>query len=473
MSADKNLKPVSSERRAASIWRYRADYSGPKLDAQLLENEFLTHDVRLEKVRQKLIHMLLHSYDAVPYYRKLWFRNRIRRRELSDISDLTRLPTLAKSTLINNVKALQATVLMNDQTHSGYSRTSGTTGQPVEIVHSNTSMEIFPWLKQRELRWFRFDPHGSLLSIRPGEEIARNRDGSRWPDGKLFSAATWPYLHTIFDTGPAKGFTSTSSLDQQLAILESERPDYLLTEPATLENLAMQPLATEFLENLKGLQTVSQTLTTDMRLSITKVFGQPVFQNYGLNEIGLVASMCQHNRYHVHEEHCHVELITEDGRPAKPGERGRLLITTLTNSAMPLIRYETEDTAERADDQCPCGRSLMSFIDVEGRYRRLAQLPPGSYQRFKAIQATVNAYARSNPGAIKRYQVCQLKSGEFHLLIQCNDKALDTLSALVPPAFNAAYTNSPSPSLSLKQNASFRGLEKRKFQIFYSELMPE
>ncbi len=473
MSVDKNLTPVSSERSAASIWRYRASYSGPKLDAQLLENEFLSDDVRLEKTRLKLSQMLLHSYDAVSFYRKLWFRNRIRRRELSEAPELTRLPTLSKSALIENIRTLQATTLLSNQQYAGYSRTSGTTGQPVEILHSNTSMEMFAWLKQRELRWFRFDPQGSLLSIRPGEEIARNPDGSRWPDGKLFSATTWPYLHAIFETGPATGFTSTSSLDQQLAVLEKERPDYLLTEPATLENLAMQPLATEFLKNLKGLQTVSQTLTADMRLSITKVFGQPIFQNYGLNEIGLVASMCQYNRYHVHEEHCHVELITEDGHPAKPGERGRLLVTTLTNSAMPLIRYETEDTAERADDQCPCGRSLMSFIDVEGRYRRLAQLPSGSYQRFKAIQATVNAYARSNPGAIKRYQVCQLKSGEFHLLIQCNNKALDALTRLVPSAFNAAYTNSPSPPLFLKQNASFRGLEKRKFQIFYSELMPE
>lgn len=371
-----------------------------------------------------------------------------------------------------NANSLRASKVMDSQRIAGHSRTSGTTGQPVEILHSDTSMSMFPWLKQRELRWFRYDPQGSMLSIRPGEELARLSDGSRWPDGDVLRTDCWPYLHEVFETGPATGFASTNRLDKQLELLNEVLPDYLLTEPATLENLSMQSLGKEFLENLKGLQTVSQTLTSDMRESISNVFTLPVFQNYGLNEIGLVASMCLHNRYHVHEEHCHVELVKENGEAAQVGERGRILVTSLTNSAMPLIRYETEDTAERADDECECGRSLMSFVNVEGRYRRLAQLPPGSYQGFKAIQATVNSYARGNPGAIQRYQVCQQESGDFELRIHCTDAALLELNSLVPQAFQEVFSDSTAPFFSLAQNAAFKGLEKRKFQIFYSELMP-
>ncbi len=54
-----------------------------------------------------------------------------------------------------------------------------------------------------------------------------------------------------------------------------------------------------------------------MRTHIERSFGVPAHQNYGLNEVGLVAARCEAGRYHVHAENCHVEIIGEDGRPAR------------------------------------------------------------------------------------------------------------------------------------------------------------
>lgn len=462
---------ITAELAASSAWKYRPGYAGTRIAEKLLENEFISEPEKSRKLNRQWVELLCHAYDHVPHYRLSWFRNRIRRRQLPELDSLTQIPMLTKAELISRQVDLRATHLMPGHRMSTWSRTSGTTGQPVAVLHSDCSAAMFACLKQRELRWFRFDPMGTHFSIRPGEELALEIDGSKWPDGRLLNLRGWPYLQDIFQTGPAFGFASTNAVEDQLAMLQKVKPDYLLTEPATLENLSMQSLAPDFLNKLRGLQTISQTLTESMRASAAEVFKHAVKQNYGLNEIGLVASMCQHGRYHVHEEHCLVELITDQGIPATPGERGKLVITSLTNSAMPLIRYDTEDSAEMCANNCACGRTLKSFTAVEGRYRRLAQLPPGSYQRFKAVQATINRYARNNPNSVQRYQVCQLQNGEFQIILRCSREAIAALEAKVTRAFNDAH-GSNMPPLSFQRNGEFKGLEKRKFQVFYSEYMP-
>ena len=41
-----------------------------------------------------------------------------------------------------------------------------------------------------------------------------------------------------------------------------------------------------------------------------------------------------------------VEIVDENGRPSAPGSTGAIVVTDLKNAAMPLLRYDTDDTAE-------------------------------------------------------------------------------------------------------------------------------
>ena len=60
----------------------------------------------------------------------------------------------------------------------------------------------------------------------------------------------------------------------------------------------------------------------------------------------------------------------------------RVVISTLHNFAMPLLRYDIGDFAEVGDD-CPCGRRLPVLKRILGRQRNLLCLPSG--QRRCAI----------------------------------------------------------------------------------------
>jgi phenylacetate-CoA ligase len=96
------------------------------------------------------------------------------------------------------------------------------------------------------------------------------------------------------------------------------------------------------------------------------VFGVEVSDNYGSTE-AFLAWECPLGSYHINAEHVIVEIVDENGHPVAPGKLGRVLVTTLHNRLMPLIRYEIGDYAFAAANGCRCGRTLPCIGAVGGR----------------------------------------------------------------------------------------------------------
>jgi len=81
-----------------------------------------------------------------------------------------------------------------------------------------------------------------------------------------------------------------------------------------------------------------------------------------------VAFECQEqNGLHIWEDHFLVEILDGDGNPCAPGERGELVLTSLTKEAMPLIRYRTGDVTYLMEDGCSCGRTSRKLHRFLGR----------------------------------------------------------------------------------------------------------
>src|SRR5436305_5091145 len=73
-------------------------------------------------------------------------------------------------------------------------------------------------------------------------------------------------------------------------------------------------------------------------------FGAEIVDTYGAEEIGHLAAQCrQCGEYHVSAEAVLLEVLRPDGSLAREGEIGRVVVTSLYNYAMPLIRYELGD----------------------------------------------------------------------------------------------------------------------------------
>ncbi|GJM13003.1 MAG: hypothetical protein DHS20C12_14060 [Pseudohongiella sp.] len=462
------------ENTANSKWKFHTAYSGSAFHERLAANEFNSTEELATLRRRALRSLLEHCYDYVPYYQKIFLERKIQRRHLRDYKILGEIPILEKSTIAANADALRPSHTSPDQAVTKTSRSTGTTGQPTIIHHDTRSMGMFPWLKQRELRWFRYDPMGTLLSIRPDIELAKAPSGSLLKKREVVKLDSWPYTEGLFQTGPSWGFINTNTIGDQVELLNKVKPNYLIMQSSGLEFISLQEISSAARENLRAVQGISNTMTPAMREQIESALGVPVHQDYGLNEIGLVAARCpEGGRYHVHEEHCIVEIVDAQGNVCSAGTKGKLLVTGLSNYAMPLLRYDADDMAEAVEGSCSCGRTLSSFGTIHGRYRRTAFLPEGSFERWAELQTAVYDIAKTNLAAVRKYQAYQDLSGAMELSIDCDSAIFPELQMSCQRAYESAYPSQAAPGLTVLCSNRFRGETERKFQSFISEFTPE
>jgi phenylacetate-CoA ligase len=70
---------------------------------------------------------------------------------------------------------------------------------------------------------------------------------------------------------------------------------------------------------------------------------------------------------HVWSDHFFVEVLDENGEQVAEGEKGELVLTSLTKEALPIIRYRTGDITRLLESECSCGRTTARISRLLGR----------------------------------------------------------------------------------------------------------
>jgi len=104
---------------------------------------------------------------------------------------------------------------------------------------------------------------------------------------------------------------------------------------------------------------------------ISEELGLEPFDIYGLTELcgpGVSVECSQHDGLHIWEDHFLVETIDpKTGEVLSPGEEGELVFTTLTKTALPMLRFRTRDISVIKDEVCACGRTHSRMLKIRGR----------------------------------------------------------------------------------------------------------
>jgi phenylacetate-CoA ligase len=121
-------------------------------------------------------------------------------------------------------------------------------------------------------------------------------------------------------------------------------PSYMLAVVDEMERQGVDPRRTSLKVGIFG----AEPWTDDMRHEIESRLDLHAVDIYGLSEVmgPGVAQECVDTKdgLHVWEDHFYPEIVDpQSGEPLPDGEKGELVITSLTKEALPMIRYRTRD----------------------------------------------------------------------------------------------------------------------------------
>lgn len=117
----------------------------------------------------------------------------------------------------------------------------------------------------------------------------------------------------------------------------------------------------------KAIISSAETLNDMFRDKIEKTFGVKVYNFYGSRETSAIAGECDCGLMHKFTFNQFTEVLDENNQPTPEGLMGRVIVTTLHNFSMPLIRFEIGDTAVVGTPKCKCGNPLPTLKQVTGR----------------------------------------------------------------------------------------------------------
>lgn len=373
----------------------------PELSAELEKTERYSRAELTELQLERLKLLVRFAYENVPYYRTLFDSKRLRPSDIRKIEDIVKIPILDKKIVRENSEKLVSRVL--DSREVWHCHTSGTTGSPLSFIMDLRTQGYYQAHIIRHRRWFGYLYREYCESF-GGKKIIPNgaKRGPFWrydlPD-KLIVFST-------FHLDP-------QTMEQFISVIREKQIRFLKGYPSNLYIFAKYLTETHRVLPMKAVFTGAEPLYPYMKSVIEAAFQCDIADFYGQSEEVARAYECpKHEGYHVAMESTLIEMVDDKGEPSNAGE---IVGTSLTNFAMPFIRYRTGDVSSFVEGKCSCGREHIRIQQVQTKLEDIVITKSG---RWLSPSNLTHPFKPIDPLAIERSQIVQKEEGKIVIFIQ-------------------------------------------------------
>ncbi|ADU10355.1 phenylacetate--CoA ligase PaaK [Micromonospora aurantiaca] len=281
----------------------------------------------------RLRHSLRHAYDNVPHYRRAFDALGAHPGDLRELADLARFPFTAKAELRENYPFGMFAVPRERVARLHAS--SGTTGRPTVVGYTRADLDTWAKLMARSIR-AAGGRRGDRVHVAYGYGLFTGGLGAHYGAEELGCTVV-----------PVSG----GMTERQVMLIRDLEPEVIMVTPSymlaivdEMERQGVDPRATSLRVGVFG----AEPWTEDMRRELEQRLDMHALDIYGLSEVmgPGVAVECVETKdgLHLWEDHFYPEIIDPvTGEVLPDGERGELVLTSLTKEAMPVVRYRTRD----------------------------------------------------------------------------------------------------------------------------------
>jgi phenylacetate-CoA ligase len=306
--------------------------------------------LQLERLRWSLGH----AYNNVARYREKFDAAGVKPGDCRALEDLARFPFTTKADLRESYPFGMFAVPMERVVRIHAS--SGTTGKPTVVGYTAKDIDTWSHVMARSIR---------AAGARPGDKVHVAYGYGLFPGGLGAHYGAERLGLAVIPLGG--GMT-----ERQVQLIADFKPDIIMVTPSYMLAIADE-MERQHLDPRKSSLRLgifgAEPWTNELRKSIEERLSLEAIDLYGLSEVigPGVAQECIESKdgLTVWEDHFYPEIIDPaSGKVLPDGEKGELVLTSLTKEALPVIRYRTRDLTRLLPGTA---RSMRRIEKITGR----------------------------------------------------------------------------------------------------------
>ncbi|MEM4156540.1 MAG: phenylacetate--CoA ligase [Archaeoglobaceae archaeon] len=310
----------------------------------------------LERIQEKkLKNLVRNAYEYSPFYKKKFRELGIHPTDIQSLRDLVKLPFTKKQDLRDNYPFGMFAVPLSQIVR--FHASSGTTGKPTLVGYTEDDIKV----------WVESLCRGLVSCGVNNEDIMQIAYGYGLFTGGL------GFHYAAEKIGATALPVSAGNTERQINLMRDLgvtviacTPSYMLYMAEFAEKIGTSLKETKLRMGIFGAEPWSE----ETRKRIEDKTGIIAYDVYGTSELSgpLFTECIEKNGLHIWADHFLIEVIDpKTGEQVGEGEKGELVVTTLSKEAMPLIRWRTGDITILENEKCNCGRTHPRIMRILGR----------------------------------------------------------------------------------------------------------
>ncbi|MDG6243157.1 MAG: phenylacetate--CoA ligase [Methanolobus sp.] len=322
-------------------------YWQPKYETMKREELAQLQSKRLKKTAASV-------YENVAFYRDKFRQLGIGPDDIRSVEYISKLPMTRKTDLRDNYPFGLFAVPKKDVIRIHAS--SGTSGKPTVVGYTKNDIENWSDLMARNLTMVGLD----------NDDVFQNAVNYGLFTGGL------GFHYGVERIGAMTVPSGTGNTCRQLEMMMDFGVTAMHCTPSYALYLAETAREMDIVDKLSLRVGCfgAEPWSSNTRKQLENALDIKAYDSYGLSELmgpGVAFECEEQDGLHIWSDHFFVEVLDENGEQVAEGEKGELVLTSLSKEALPIIRYRTGDITRLLESECSCGRTTPRISRLLGR----------------------------------------------------------------------------------------------------------